>query len=285
MRANAIGCENVPPPHGAVSATGVSPLVVVEARELGGPHGDQQRAWLLAVRVVRRVDDLLGRDEVEQAQQVNGAPDRRVEEHPGPSAEVARQLREVGDPAVRDDQLRPWVRLDEPVEVISDRRQTSPPVDQDRDAPLGRELEDRRQPLVVEQEPLGARVQLDPPRAEIDAAPCLLDWLLRKVEPRERDQPPFRPPRVLECAVVRRAEGRVPVGLVEAEHEAARDAVAVVDALELVVDAAEAVDVVPEVDVRVEDLRVAGDLALELLVVPGDQRPGPFEHVFHCPRV
>src|SRR5206468_1682939 len=80
-------------------------------------------------------------------------------------------------------------------------------------------------------------------------------------------------PRVLERAVVRGPEGRVPVRLVHAEHEAAPDPVAVVDPLELVVDPVEAVDVVPEVDVGVEDLRALGHVALELLVVGGDQSP------------
>ena len=52
----------------------------------------------------------------------------------------------------------------------------------------------------------------------------------------------------------------MPVGLVHAEHEAARDPEAVEDPLELLVDAAEPVDVVPEVDVGVEDLGVFGQL-------------------------
>jgi hypothetical protein len=33
--------------------------------------------------------------------------------------------------------------------------------------------------------------------------------------------------------------------------------------------------------VCVEDLCLRGQLTLELLVVPGDQSLGPFEHVFH----
>jgi hypothetical protein len=73
----------------------------------------------------------------------------------------------------------------------------------------------------------------------------------------------------------------VPVDFVHAEHEAARDAVALVDPLEVLEDPGHAVDVVAEVDVRVEDLRVVGQLARQLLVVAGDQGLGPFEHVFH----
>ena len=67
--------------------------------------------------------------------------------------------------------------------------------------------------------------------------------------------------------------------------KAAGDPVAVVDRLEILVDAAEAVDVVPEVNVGVENLRTLGQLARQLLVVPCDQRLGSFEHVFHRSRV
>ena len=50
----------------------------------------------------------------------------------------------------------------------------------------------------------------------------------------------------------------MPVGLVEAEHEAARDAVAVHHPLELLVVPDHPVDVVPEMGVRVEDVGAAG---------------------------
>src|SRR5205085_8181277 len=82
----------------------------------------------------------------------------------------------------------------------------------------------------------------------------------------ERDEPPAGALGVFERAVVRGAEGRVPVGLVEAEHEGARDAEPGLDPLELGVVAAEAVDVGAEVDVRVEDVRACGKLAPELLL-------------------
>ena len=185
---------------------------------------------------------------------------------------------------MRDDQRRFGIRLHEAIEVVRDRRQPAAPVDQDRDAPLRCELEHRGQPLVVQEEPLGPRVQLDPARTRVEAARRLLDRLLREVEAHERNQPSTGAPRVLERAVVRRPEGRVPVRLVHAEHEAALDPVAVVDPLELVVDPVEAVDVVPEVHVGVKDLRALGHDALELLVVAGDQSPGPFEHAFHVSR-
>ena len=58
-------------------------LALVEARELRRAEGDQQRARLAAVRVIRGVQDLFGRDLVVEAQQVDGAPDGGVEEDPG----------------------------------------------------------------------------------------------------------------------------------------------------------------------------------------------------------
>ena len=126
-----------------------------------------------------------------------------------------------------DDQLRVRVRFDEAREIVGDRRQPPTPVDEDRHAAVGRELEDRREPLVVQEEALRSRVELDPARAEVEAARRLLDRVLAQVEPDERDEATVRALRVLERPVVRRAEGRMPVRLVHAEHETARDAVAV----------------------------------------------------------
>ena len=99
-------------------------------------------------------------------------------------------------------------------------------MNQDRHAPLGGELEHRAEPLVGGGELLRPRVELDPARAQVEAAARLFDGCLVQVEPDERDQPSFAARRELERAVVGGAEGRMPVGLVEAEHEGARDAVA-----------------------------------------------------------
>jgi hypothetical protein len=195
---------------------------------------------------------------------------------------VRRERAEVGDPAVRDDQLRAGVALHESVQVVGDGREAAAAVDEDRDSALGRQLEHGREALVVQQEALRPRVELDPARAEVEAARRLLDRLLGEVEAHERDQAAARACGVLERPVVRRAEGRVPVDLVHAEHETARDPVAVVDPLEVVVDPVHPVDVVTEVDVGVEDLGAFGQLAPELLVVTGDQGLGPLEDVFHC---
>ena len=100
-----------------------------------------------------------------------------------------RERGEVGDAGVGDDQRRP-VAVDEPRERVRDRRQAAAAVDQDRHLPIGRQLEDRREPLVVEQEALRARVQLDAAGAEVEAARRLLDRPLGEVEPHERHQRP-----------------------------------------------------------------------------------------------
>ena len=180
-----------------------------------------------------------------------------------------------------DDQLRVGIGVGEAPEVVRDRRQAATAVDEDRDLSLGRQREHRRQPLVVQEEALGARMELDASRAEVEATLGLRDRILSEVEPDERDQPPLGALRVLECAVVRRSEGGVAVRLVHAEHEGAGDAVARHDPLELLVGPAPAVDVVAEVDVRVENLRADRKLLSKLLVVRGNQLLAAFERVVH----
>jgi hypothetical protein len=87
---------------------------------------------------------------VEEVQEVDRAPDRRVEEHALPSGEAARESPEVGDARVSHDQLGPRVGLHEPGQIVSDRRQTAAAVDEDRHAAVGRQLEHGRKPLVVQ---------------------------------------------------------------------------------------------------------------------------------------
>ena len=294
MRARVIGCLKVPSPVGSGrlprvlaardAACGapeqVAQLVVVEAGGARGADRVQERARRPRVRVVGRVQHLLGRDQVEEAEQVDRAPDGRVEEDARPAAEAPGQPGQVGDAGMGDDQLRARIVVDEAREVIRDGRQPAAAVDQDRDAPLRGEREHGRQPLVVQHEALGARMELDPARAEVEAALGLLDRALRQVEADERDQPALRALRVLERAVVRRAESRVAVGLVHAEHERAGHVVALHAPLELLVDPAHAVDVVPQVDVRVEDLAV-GNEPTQLVVVARDQLLGPIELLLH----
>src|SRR5262249_47963377 len=97
--------------------------------------------------------------------------------------------------------------------------QAAAAVDEDRHLPFGRELEHGREPLVVQQELLRTRMELDPARAEIQAALRLLDRALAHVEAHERDQSTVASRSELERAVVAGPEAGVPVRLVEAEHE------------------------------------------------------------------
>ena len=64
-------------------------LLVVETRHLGRPERDQERARLLSVGVVGGVEHLLGRDESEEAQEVDRAPDRGVEKDASLAGEAA----------------------------------------------------------------------------------------------------------------------------------------------------------------------------------------------------
>ena len=87
-----------------------------------------------------------------------------------------------------DDQLRLGIAVDERGELTGDRRQTAAAMDQDRDVTFRGQSEDRREALVVQEEALRSGVELDPTRAEIEAAGCLLDRLLGQVEADEGDQ-------------------------------------------------------------------------------------------------
>ena len=154
----------------------------------------------------------------------------------------------------------------QPAQAGGDRRQPAPAVDQDRHAPLGRDREHGREPLVVEQEALRSRMELDPARAELEAPARLLDRALGQVEPDEREQPAVRPSRPRR-ACGRSAPGtRVPVGLVHAEHVRPGDAVGVHDPEQLVEAALHAVDVVAEMRVDVEDVGAVRQLGAELVV-------------------
>ena len=170
MRANVIGCASVVGAArrrerqarlaGQRSARAAAEhrahLRLVESGQPCRPERDQERGGLLAVRVVGGEQDLLRRDEAEEVEQVERAPDGGVEEDAGPAAEVVRERGQVGDAGVRDDQLRLVARR-QARELVRDRRQAAAAVDQDRHVAVGGELEDRREPLVVEQELLRAR--------------------------------------------------------------------------------------------------------------------------------
>src|SRR5919198_388911 len=110
---------------------------LVEAGYLRRPERDEERARLLAVRVVGGVEHLLGRDLVVEVEQVDRAPDGRVEEDARLAGEALRERGEVGDPAVGDDELRLGEALHEPREVVGDRRGAAAAVGGGGDAPGG----------------------------------------------------------------------------------------------------------------------------------------------------
>ena len=162
--------------RGAFSPSIVPQLAIVEARDsLRRPDRDEERVRLTTVRVVRGVDDLLRGDLAEEVEEVDAAPDGGVEEDARDPSEPPGEAGHVRDARVRDDQPHALVAADERLEVLGDRRQAASSVDQDRHRALLRELEDRREPLVVERERLRARMELDPPRAEVERAARLLE--------------------------------------------------------------------------------------------------------------
>ena len=222
------------------------------------PEGHQQRAGLPAVRVVGGVEDLFRRDESQQPEQVDRAPDRGVEEDAALAREAGGEVGKVGDARMGKDQLNAGVRVDEALESGSDRRQTTTGVDEDRHAALGGQGEDGREPFVVEEELLGAGVELDAARAEVEAAAGLLDGAFAEVEAHERDEASLRAGGELQRPVVARSKAGVPIWLVEAEHEGPRDAEALLDLLE-------------ECGVGVEDVEVGREIrAQSFLPLRGD---------------
>ena len=83
--------------------------------------------------------------------------------------ERARDVLEVGNGSMGEDQLRVGVSLDEVAQVFGDCRQAPARVDQDRHAPLGGDLEHRVQPGLPEVEGLRAGVELDAGRPGVQA--------------------------------------------------------------------------------------------------------------------
>ena len=159
-----------------------------------------------------------------------------------------------------------------------DRRQPAPAVDEDRDAPLRRDREDRREPLVVQLELLRARMQLDSACAEVEAALGLLDRAVGQVEPDERDQPALRlARRTRACGRWRRGRPGWRSGSSRQKTFAREIAVAVEDRRSAPRAARHAVDVVAEMRVRVEDVGARRQLAAQLRLEGGEQLLGALE--------
>ena len=233
--------ERVAAPAPGVGSSGGSPsairfalpasmsrmLVVVVAGDARRAQRDQQRARLLAVREVGRVQHLLGRDLPVEVEQVDRAPRRGVEEDARLAGEVAHQRAEVGDPGVGDDQLRVRVGVDEAA----------------RGRPRSAAARGRRGSGSARAARRRARTP-GASRSSLSRNCCARGCSLIPRAPRSRQRTASsigssprssrtngisRPsPRrgVLERPVVRRTERRVAVGLVHAEHERARDPVA-----------------------------------------------------------
>ncbi len=161
---------------------------------------------------------------------------------------------------MRDYQPDAFVAADKRLQILGDRWEAAAAVDQDRHSPLNRELEHRSEPLVVEREGLSAGMELDSPRAEVEGTPGLVHRVGGEVEADERNEPPLRARRVIERAVVGDAEAGFPVGFVETEDECATEPEAVEKRRKLLVAAAHPIDVVPEVRVDVEEVRISGEL-------------------------
>ena len=224
IRASCSGCSSVaaaerPGRLGKLLAVGEPVRVAGEHARAAAPRRspaqlrraerDEERARLLAVGEVGRVDDLLGRDAAVEVEQVDRAPGRGVEEdvlaaRPSPPQRCARSA----IPAWAMISAASGLALDERGEPVGDRRQAAAAVDQDRHAPLLGEREHRPEPVVGRVEALRPRMELDPARARVEAARRLLDRRLVQVEPDERDQPAVRALGELERAVVRGAERR-----------------------------------------------------------------------------
>ncbi len=96
---------------------------------------------------------------------------------------MAGEAGHVRDARVGDHELHARVALDQRGEVIGDRRQPAAAVDQDRHVPREGQLEHGLETLVADRELLCARMELDAPRAAIEAADRLLDGAVLEVEP------------------------------------------------------------------------------------------------------
>jgi len=122
-------------------------------------------------------------------------------------------------------------------------------------------------------------MELDPSRAEVEAAGRLRDRLGGEVEPHERDEDAVRRLRGRERAVVRGAKRGHAVGLVQAEGEGALDVRALEVREQDVQRADHPVDVGSDVDVRVEELGPVRNEARGLGLVESDEALRPFPHV------
>ena len=193
------------------------------------PERDEERRRLLAVRVVGGVDDLLGRDVAVEVEQVDRAPDRGVEEDARAAGEVLR-------PACARSAIPAWAMISCASGVA---RRRAARARRRSAAARGRRGSGSAR---------GARRRARRPassRSSFSRNRCARGCSLIPRAPRSRQRSPPRSgprrgragrtgsagrPSARRSASVRSFAARkagCAVGLVEAEHEAARDAVAV----------------------------------------------------------
>ena len=165
-------------------------------------------------------------------------------------------MRHVGDAGVGDDQRRLGVAVDERAQARGDRRQAAAAVDQDRHAALGGELEHRPEPLVGRVEALRARVQLDAARAGVEAARASSSGdSFRSRRTNGISRPPMRAAKASVRSFAALNDG-CRSGSSRQNMNAREMPYSVHSSLELVVVADHPVDVVAEVEMGVEDVRV-----------------------------
>ena len=162
---------------------------------------------------------------------------------------------------MREDQLRVRVARGERKGIVSKGGNAAPGVNQDRDAALAGERDERLDRRMVEREALGTRMELDPARPGREAAARLGERVVVRVDATEREK-----------ATVRCAGGRdrlvvglrVAAGLVHREADGARVR-ALEGADQLIRLLAKAVGVVaPDVGVGVKERERAGALSHRL---------------------
>lgn len=146
------------------------------------------------------------------------------------------------------------------------RRHAAAGMDEDRDPRLARDREDRGDGRVVERERLRARVHLEAPCSERQAAPRLVDRVVGRIEAAVGNDPAAAVARPREHPVVGSAIGRTAVGLVQRERARPRFRPNLIEQADQRLGRQPlAVLVLPEVGVRVENGRARRPQATELL--------------------
>ena len=162
------------------------------------PQPDQERVAelegggveRLAVGVVARPEDLAGRHQAEEGDEVGRVPPGGVDEEVRVLGHQPPEPGEVGDRGVGEDEAGARIALRQLQRVAAERRDAAPGVDQDRHAALLGEPGQVLDRGLRHRELLGPRVELDPVGAEVEAALRLGQRAVVRVDPAEVDDPP-----------------------------------------------------------------------------------------------